>query len=113
VVAWRRCEESLPGGSAILYYLSGTSSRSWRVRGITLVMRAAEADDLSGLAGLSTGRPAGHHPDACHGVAGGIRRWLGSSGSLLLKRSWTRTGLLWLVAVALAGVVISLYTISA
>lgn len=101
------------GGSAILYYLAGylfTVLAAFTV--IALVMRTAEAEDLSGLAGLHARSPllAATLALAMASLAG-IPPLAGFFGKFLLIKAVVElgAGYYWLVAVALAGVVISLY----
>ncbi len=103
----------MPGGSAILYYLSGylfTVLAAFAV--IALVMRAAEAEDISGLAGLNTRSPLLATTMTLAMVSlGGIPPLAGFFGKFLLFKALIEQGTAyyWLAAVAIIGVVISLY----
>lgn len=103
----------IAGGSAILYYLSGylfTVLGAFAV--IALVLRAADAQDIGALAGLGARSPllAGTLTLAMVSL-GGIPPLAGFFGKFLLLKALVEQGprYYWLVAVALAGVVISLY----
>jgi NADH-quinone oxidoreductase subunit N len=104
------------GGSAILYYLAGylfTVLGAFAV--ICLVMRQAEAEDISGLAGLNQRSPllAATMSLAMVSLAG-IPPLAGFFGKFLLlkaviEQGATNPGYYCLAFTALAGVVISLY----
>lgn len=104
------------GGSALLYYLSGylfTVLGAFTV--LCLVLRQVEGDDISGLAGLNQRSPllAATMTLAMVSLAG-IPPLAGFFGKFLLFKAALAEGAIqpgyyWLVAIALAGVVISLY----
>lgn len=105
-----------PGGSAVLYYLSGylfTVLGAFAV--ICLVMRQTDADDISALAGLSQRSPllAAVMTLAMVSLAG-IPPLAGFFGKFLLLKAAlehgaANHGFYCLVGVAVVGVVISLY----
>ena len=107
---------SAAGQSAILYYLSGylfTVLGAFTV--ICLVMGQVESEDLSGLAGLNQRAPllAATITLAMVSLAG-IPPLAGFFGKFLLFKAAIAQGPMapayyWLVAVAIAGVVISIY----
>ncbi|MHB8523778.1 MAG: NADH-quinone oxidoreductase subunit N [Limisphaerales bacterium] len=99
------------GASAILYYLSGylfTVLAAFTV--ICLVMRKTDAEDITALAGLNQRSPllAATMTLAMVSLAG-IPPLAGFFGKFLLLRAMLEQGGYWLVAVAIVGVVISLY----
>ena len=108
------------GQAAILYYLAGylfTTLAGFLV--IALVLRHLDTDDVSGLAGLSQRSPllAATMTISMASLAG-IPPLAGFFGKFLLLKSVVEAakvshghehGYYWLVAIALAGVVISLY----
>ena len=108
--------KSSDGGAAILFYLSGylfTVLAAFMV--ITLVLRETGAEDLDGLAGLNQRSPllAAALTMAMVSLAG-IPPLAGFFGKFLLIKSALAVGATHhsfyaLVAIALAGVVISLY----
>jgi NADH-quinone oxidoreductase subunit N len=107
---------SQPGGSAILYYLTGylfTVLAAFTV--ITLVLRRIEVEDVSGLAGLSQRSPllAATMTLAMVSLAG-IPPLAGFFGKFLLFKAALEQGVqnhayYWLVGIALVGVVISIW----
>ncbi len=101
------------GVIAILYYLGGylfTVLAAFTV--ICVVMRAADVEDISGLAGLHQRSPllAGTMTAAMVSLAG-IPPLAGFFGKFLLFKAVIEAGpaYYWLVGVAIVGVVISLY----
>jgi NADH-quinone oxidoreductase subunit N len=108
--------ESTPGGSAILYYLSGylfTVVAAFSV--IALVMRHLETEDISGLAGLNQRSPllAATMTLAMVSLAG-IPPLAGFFGKFLLLKSVVEqgaanAGYYCLAFTAIVGVVISIY----
>ena len=103
----------LSGGAAMLYYLAGylfTVLAAFAV--IVLVMRTAETEDISGLAGLSTRSPllAATLTFSMMSLAG-VPPLAGFFGKFLLLKAVLEQGAAYygLVAVALIGMVISLY----
>jgi NADH-quinone oxidoreductase subunit N len=104
------------GGSAVLFYLTGylfTVLAAFSV--ITLVLRRIEVEDLSGLAGLGQRSPllAATMTLAMVSLAG-IPPLAGFFGKFLLFKSALEQGAhnhayLWLVGIAIAGVVISIW----
>ncbi len=104
------------GGAAILYYLSGylfTLLSAFAV--LCLLLRQAEAEDISALAGLSKRSPllAGTMTLAMVSLAG-IPPLAGFFGKFLLlkavvEQGASHAGYYWLVAAAILGVVISIY----
>jgi NADH-quinone oxidoreductase subunit N len=107
---------SEPGGSAILFYLTGylfTVLAAFTV--ITLVLRRIEVEDISGLAALDQRSPllAATMTLAMVSLAG-IPPLAGFFGKFLLfkaalEQGAQNHGYYWLVAIALAGVVISIW----
>ncbi len=104
---------SQAGSTAILYYLGGylfTVLAAFTV--ICIVMRAAEAEDISALAGLNQRSPllAATMTLAMVSLAG-VPPLAGFFGKFLLLKSVIEAGpaYYWLLAVAIVGVVISLY----
>jgi NADH-quinone oxidoreductase subunit N len=104
------------GRSAILFYLSGylfTVLGAFTV--ICLVMRQVESDDIASLAGLNQRSPMLATAMTLAMVSlGGIPPMVGFFGKFLLIKAALAQGsaepqYYWLVAVALIGVVISLY----
>jgi NADH-quinone oxidoreductase subunit N len=104
------------GKSAILYYLSGylfTVLGAFTV--ICLVMRQVEGEEISALAGLNQRSPLLAITMTLAMVSlAGIPPMAGFFGKFLLlksvlERGATQTGYYWLLFIALAGVVISLY----
>jgi len=105
-----------PGGAAILYYLSGylfTVLAAFSV--ICLILRKAEVEDFSALAGLSRRSPllAATMSLAMVSLAG-IPPLAGFFGKFLLLKAVVEQGsshsaYYWLVAAAVVGVVISIY----
>jgi NADH-quinone oxidoreductase subunit N len=107
---------SAAGQSAILYYLSGylfTVLGAFTV--ICLVMRHLESEDISGLAGLSQRSPLLAATMTLSMVSlAGIPPLAGFFGKFLLLKAAiaegpAHPGYYWLVAIAIVGVVISLY----
>jgi len=104
------------GGAAILYYLSGylfTVLAAFSV--LCLILRQAEVEDISALAGLSKRSPllAATMTLAMVSLAG-IPPLAGFFGKFLLLKAVVEQGAVhpgyyWLVSVAIVGVVISLY----
>ena len=104
------------GGSAVLYYLTGylfSVLAAFTV--ITLVLRRIEVEDISGLAGLGQGSPllAAVMTLAMVSLAG-IPPLAGFFGKFLLVKSALEQGsqnhaYYWLVGIAIAGVVISIW----
>lgn len=104
------------GGSAVLYYLTGylfTVLATFTV--LCLVVRRVEAEDISGLAGLSQRSPllAATMTLAMVSLAG-IPPLAGFFGKFLLFKSALEQGAqnaayYWLVGIAVAGVVISIW----
>jgi len=104
------------GGAAILYYLSGylfTVLAAFSV--LCLILRQAEVEDISALAGLSKRSPllAATMTLAMVSLAG-IPPLAGFFGKFLLfkavvEQGPVHPGYYWLVSVAIVGVVISLY----
>jgi NADH-quinone oxidoreductase subunit N len=101
------------GVTAILYYLGGylfTVLAAFSV--ICVVLRAADVDDISGLAGLHQRSPllAGAMTLSMMSLAG-VPPLAGFFGKFLLFKAVIEQGpaYYWLVCVAIAGVVISLY----
>lgn len=101
------------GKVAVLYYLSGylfTVLAAFTV--ISVVLRATDIEDISGLAGLNQRSPllAGAMTLAMVSLAG-VPPLAGFFGKFLLLKSAIEQGpaYYWLVGVALIGVVISLY----
>jgi NADH-quinone oxidoreductase subunit N len=104
------------GGSAVLYYLTGylfTVLAAFTV--ITLVLRRIEIEDISGLAGLGQRSPllAAVMTLAMVSLAG-IPPLAGFFGKFLLIKSALEQGsqnhaYYWLVGIAVAGVVISIW----
>jgi NADH-quinone oxidoreductase subunit N len=101
------------GVNAILFYLGGylfTVLAAFAV--LCVVLRAADVEDISGLAGLHQRSPllAGAMTLAMVSLAG-VPPLAGFFGKFLLLRAVIEQGpaYYWLVAVALVGVVISLY----
>jgi len=108
--------ESTPGGSAILYYLSGylfTVVAAFTV--IALVMRHLETEDISGLAGLSQRSPLLAATMALAMVSlAGIPPLAGFFGKFLLlkaviEQGAANHGFYCLAFTALVGVAISIY----
>lgn len=107
---------SSAGGSAVLYYLSGylfTILAAFTV--ITLVLRRIDVEDLSGLAGLGQRSPllAAAMTLAMVSLAG-IPPLAGFFGKFLLFKAALEQGAhnhayYWLVGIAIAGVVISIW----
>jgi len=106
------------GQSAILYYLAGylfTTLAAFLV--IALVLRHFDTDDVAGLAGLSQRSPLLAATMTISMVSlAGIPPLAGFFGKFLLLKSVIEAakitgncGYYWLLAIALAGVVISLY----
>ena len=106
------------GQSAILYYLAGylfTTLAAFLV--IALVLRHLDTDDVSGLAGLSQRSPLLAATMTISMVSlAGIPPLAGFIGKFLLLKSVIEAaqtsgnhGYYWLVGIALAGVVMSLY----
>ncbi len=104
---------SAAGKAAVLYYLTGymfTVLAAFTV--ITVVLRASDIEDISGLAGLNQRSPllAGAMTLAMVSLAG-IPPLAGFFGKFLLLKAAIEQGssYYWLIGVALVGVVISLY----
>jgi NADH-quinone oxidoreductase subunit N len=104
------------GGSAILYYLSGylfTVLAAFAV--LCLVLRKVDSDDVSSLAGLNQRSPLLASAMSLSMVSlAGIPPLAGFFGKFLLfkaalEQGSVNRGFYWLVGIALAGVVISLY----
>ena len=104
------------GKSAILYYLSGylfTLLAAFTV--VCLVLRQVQGEDISGLMGLSQRSPLLAVTMSLTMVSlAGIPPLAGFFGKFLLlkavlEKGATQPGYYWLVFIALAGVVISLY----
>lgn len=104
------------GGAAILYYLSGylfTVLGAFTV--ICLVLRAAEVEDISGLAGLNQRSPLLALAMTLSMVSlAGIPPLAGFFGKFLLVKAAIEQGgvnpaYYWLVGVAIVGVVISIW----
>ena len=110
---------SVAGQSAVLYYLGGyLFTRAGRVLVICLVMRKVEGEDISALAGLNQRSPllAAALTLAMVSLAG-IPPLAGFLGKFLLLKAVMEQGAVnpayyWLVAVALFGVVVSIYGIT-
>jgi NADH-quinone oxidoreductase subunit N len=107
---------SRSGSSAILYYLGGylfTVLAAFTV--ITTVLRNAESDDISGLAGLNTRSPFLAWAMTFSMVSlAGIPPLAGFFGKFLLLKAVLEQGAAfsayyWLAGVAIVGVVISMY----
>ena len=104
------------GGSAILYYLSGylfTVLGAFAV--LCLVLRKVDTDDVTSLAGLNQRSPllAAAMTLAMISLAG-VPPLAGFFGKFLLfkaalEQGVVNSGFYWLVGIAVAGVVISLY----
>jgi NADH-quinone oxidoreductase subunit N len=109
-------KQSVPGGSAVLYYLGGylfTTLAAFTV--IALVMRQLDGEDISGLAGLNQRSPllAATMTLAMVSLAG-IPPLAGFFGKFLLlkaviEQGATNHGYYCLAFTAIVGVVISLY----
>ncbi len=109
-------EEPASGGAAMLYYLAGylfTVLGAFTV--ICLVVRQADGEDISALAGLNQRSPllAATMTLAMVSLAG-IPPLAGFFGKFLLFKSVlaqapTQPAFYWLVAIAIVGVIISLY----
>jgi NADH-quinone oxidoreductase subunit N len=99
------------GGSAVLYYLTGylfTVLAAFTV--ITLVLRRIDVDDISGLAGLGQRSPllAATMTLAMVSLAG-IPPLAGFFGKFLLIKAALEQGYFVLVAIAVVGVVVSIW----
>ena len=108
--------QNTAGGSAILYYLSGylfTVLAAFAV--LCLVLRKIDSDDITALAGLNQRSPLLASAMTLSMVSlAGIPPLAGFFGKFLLikaalEQGATMHGFYWLVGIALAGVVISLY----
>jgi len=104
-------KHSEAGGSAVLYYLSGylfTLLAAFTV--ITLVLRRVDVDDIWGLAGLGQRSPflAATMTLAMVSLAG-IPPLAGFFGKFLLIKAALEQGYFALVAIAVVGVVISIW----
>ncbi|HEY0456987.1 MAG TPA: NADH-quinone oxidoreductase subunit N, partial [Verrucomicrobiae bacterium] len=104
------------GGAAILYYLSGylfTILGAFAV--LCLVLRQVEVEDISALDGLGQRSPLLASAMTCAMVSlAGIPPLAGFFGKFLLIKSAleqgaTNSSYYWLVAIAIAGVLISIY----
>jgi NADH-quinone oxidoreductase subunit N len=105
-----------PGGSAILYYLSGylfTVLAAFAV--LCLVLRSVEAEDVTALAGLNQRSPVLAFTMTLAMVSlAGVPPLAGFFGKFLLfkaalEQAGANSAYYWLVGVAIVGVVISLY----
>ncbi len=109
-------KNATPGGSAILYYLSGylfTVLGAFTV--LCLVLRKVDSDDITSLAGLNQRSPllASAMTLAMVSLAG-VPPLAGFFGKFLLfkaalEQGSINPGFYWVVGIAIAGVVISLY----
>lgn len=109
-------QDPTPGGSAILYYLSGYLFTVLAVFGVLcLTLREIEGDDISALAGLSQRSPllAATLTFSMVSLAG-IPPLAGFFGKFMLikaavERGSAQPAFYWLVGIAIIGVVISIW----